>query len=417
MVEKRLLEIIDSREQEIITMVQELVRRPSLVGQEKAAQEYVAEKLNKLGFTVDMWEPDKEELKRHPAYQDLPEDYKNRPVVVGTLKGTGGGRSMILNGHIDIVPPGARNGWEYDPFCGELVDGKIYGRGSTDMKSGIVTFLAAVAALQEAGVRLKGDVIVESVVDEERGGNGTLACVLRGYRADGAIIGEPMPGMEIVTSNNGALWFRVKVKGKAAHGAYKVNGVNAVEKMIKVYQALMDLERRWLLRTKDPLYAHCQNPVPISVGRFQAGNWPSIVPEEAVIEGRIGYLPGDTSEQIKKELEEAVLSVTAEDDWLQENPPEVQWFGLSMDSAKIDPNHPLAQLAQQTMGEVLGYLPPFRGKVGGTDMRLLTAVGVPTIQIGPGLSPLAHAHNEYVPVKNVMDVTKGIALILYRWCG
>lgn len=243
------------------------------------------------GLKLDVWDPDIEQLRADPGFQDVADSYQGRPVVVGVLPGTGGGRSLILNGHIDVVATGPHDEWPHGgPWGGAVVDGHLYGRGASDMKSGLASYIEAIASLNEAGVRLKGDVIVQSVIDEEQGGNGTLAAVLRGYRADGALIGEPT-NMTLVTKNAGIRWVRITVSGKSAHGAYRHAGVNAIEKAMLLYQALMTYEAERVKDYSDPLFAHYQTPFPFSFGVFKAGNWPSVVPDEAVMEGRVGFLP------------------------------------------------------------------------------------------------------------------------------
>lgn len=415
--ERDVLQAVERRMPAIVSFLQSLVRVPSIVGQEAAAQQVIAARLRDLGFRLDVWEPDLAELRTHPEFQPIPDDYRNRPVVVGTWSGAGGGRSLILNGHIDVVSAEAEADWPHGgPWSGTVVDGRLYGRGSTDMKGGLVAFIEAVATLAEMGIRLRGDVIVQSVVDEERGGNGTLAAMLRGYRADGAVIGEPT-NMTLVTKNAGALWVRINVPGKAAHGAYKDFGINAIDKAILVYRALLDLEAERLGRFSDPLFAHYQHPFPFSFGVFRAGDWPSVIPDCVVMEGRVGFSPDEDHRDFRRELEARVAEVAASDPWLCEHPPVVEWFGLFMDSAGIAVDHPLVQTARAAMERVLGRAVELKGKAGGTDMRLLVNAGVPTLQIGPGLSAEAHTLGESVPVRNVIDVTKTVALMLVRWCG
>ena len=218
MLEAKIIDKVEEKQEKIIELLATLVKIPSLTGEERDAQEFVAGYLKNLGLKVDVWEPDIKELfDRYPdvaqypshwqhdlilPYQNLPSyvdlvksgkmdvlNYKNRPNVVGTWKGSGeGGRSLILNGHIDTVTIEPRDEWTHEPFGAEIEDGKMYGRGASDMKSGIVAAMVALECLIELGVNLRGDVIFESVVNEEHAGNGTLACVARGITADAAII-------------------------------------------------------------------------------------------------------------------------------------------------------------------------------------------------------------------------------------
>ena len=182
---------IRDHQTDAVELLQALVREPSTQGNETGVQQVVIRKLEDLGLSVDVWDPPYDELARHPYFVASRDTYAGSPNVVGVLKGTGGGRSLILNGHIDVVPAGDRSKWTDDPFSGAVKDGKVFGRGTTDMKGGNVSMLLAMEALIRSGIRLKGDVIFHSVIEEETGGVGTLATVLRGYRADAALIPEP----------------------------------------------------------------------------------------------------------------------------------------------------------------------------------------------------------------------------------
>jgi acetylornithine deacetylase len=415
--ESRVLNHIENHADKIVNFASQLIQIPSLTGSEGEIQKIIAHELQSLGFDLDVWEPDLELLKRHSEFQQIPDDYRGRPNVVGTLKGKGGGRSIILNGHVDVVPVEPVDKWLHGgPWGGQIVGERLFGRGSSDMKGGLACFIQAVKMLREMNIELRGDVIIESVVDEERGGNGTLAAVLRGYKADGAIIGEPT-NMDIITENAGALWVRITVIGKAAHGAYKYNGVNAIEKAMYIYNHLLDFEKERQERLKSALFAHYSYPFPLNIGSFHSGDWPSSVPDRAVMEGRVGFAPSEDHHEFRRELEEYVSRVAKGDPWLVDNPPKLEWFGLFMDSARIDPLHPLVLLSKQAMEEIAKHPVDLKGKAGGTDMRLLVNSGTPCIQIGPGQSSEAHTINESVVVKNIIDVTKTIALILLRFCA
>ncbi len=419
-IETQVLDVVDRRADQIVSFCQALLQTPTVVavdGEEAEGQKVVAARLRELGCRVDVWDPDVAELRRHPEFQDVAEDYDGRPVVVGVLPGTGGGRSIILNGHIDVVAAGPHEGWPHGgPWGGAIVDGHLYGRGASDMKSGLASYIEAIACLREARIRLRGDVVVQSVIDEEQGGNGTLAAVLRGYRADGALIGEPT-NMTLVTKNAGIRWVRIVVTGKSAHGAYPDAGVNAMDKAILLYQAIMSYETARVKDLSDPLFAHYERPFPFSFGVFRAGDWPSVVPDVAIFEGRVGFPPEVSGQQFQEEFESRVRDIAATDPWLKDHPPKVEWFGLRVNPAVTEEHHQLVTVTQGSMEDVLGRSVELKGKAGGTDMRLLVGAGIPTVQVGPGLSAQAHAVGESVPIQNIIDVTKTVALSLVRWCG
>ena len=179
-----------SHEQEQIEFLQQMIRIPSVTGNEGPIQEFMAKTLTEMGLAVDSFVPSLEELQKHPAYVAPAQPYEGRPDVVGTLKGAGGGRSLLFNGHIDVIPEGSLDNWQHDPWSADIADGKMYGRGTSDMKSGAAAMTMAIRAIQACGIRLKGDLIVEYVMDEELTGNGTLACVMKGYKADAGICCE-----------------------------------------------------------------------------------------------------------------------------------------------------------------------------------------------------------------------------------
>lgn len=228
-IQKRINQWIEDHREEGTNLLQKMVQAPSTQGNEAGAQAIVAQKLQEMGLQIDSWEPDGGELKKHSYFYSPRSEFSNSPNVVGIMKGTGGGRSIILNGHIDVVPDGDRDQWDDDPYSGAIKNGRMFGRGVTDMKGGNVSLILAMQALKENGIQLKGDVIFQSVIEEESGGAGTLAAVLRGYKADAALIPEPT-NMRIFPKQQGSMWFRIHVKGRSAHGGTRYEGVSAIEK-------------------------------------------------------------------------------------------------------------------------------------------------------------------------------------------
>jgi acetylornithine deacetylase len=205
--------------------------------------------------------------------------------------------------------------------------GKLFGRGASDMIGGFAALVMAVKCLIEEEIRLNGDVIIESVVDEERGGNGTLACILRGYKADAGIIGEPT-NLEVHIAHAGSTWFRIKIEGRAAHGGLRYEGVSAIEKAVQIHEALLKLEAQRSRSTSHPLFKAYPNPVPLNIGTIKAGVWPSTVLEECIMEGRIGYLPNERINSVRHQLEDCVKQTVKKDDWMRKHQPKVEWLGL-----------------------------------------------------------------------------------------
>jgi acetylornithine deacetylase len=398
-------------------LLQQMVRMASTQGNEKEVQLLVADQLRGLRMDVDMWEPDGEELAGHPYFCSPRSRFAGSPNVVGVRKGTGGGRSILLNGHVDVVPEGQRNQWAHDPYSGEVVDGKLYGRGSTDMKGGNTALLLALGAIQGLGLKLKGDVIFQSVVEEESGGAGTLAAILRGYRADAALIPEPT-NFRIFPKQQGSMWFRIEVKGRSAHGGTRYEGVSAIEKSIKVVQHILALEKERNARITDPLYASNPIPIPINLGVIQGGNWPSSVPDTVKLEGRMGVAPEEKLQDAKEEMLRWLEQLKDVDLWFAEHPPDLAWFGAQWVPGSVDPEHPLMQVLMEQFRAVKQVEPVIEASPWGTDGGLLTQLGdTPCIVFGPGITQVAHYPNEHIVLEDVFVAAEIIALTLIAWCG
>ncbi|RSK23926.1 peptidase [Bacillus sp. HMF5848] len=399
-----------------ITLLQRLVQANSTQGNEKPAQQIVIDTLQQLNLQIDVWEPDGATLKQHPYFASPRTDFTNSPNVVGIKKGTGGGRSLILNGHIDVVPAGDPEQWApHPPFSGQIIDGKLYGRGATDMKGGNVALLLALAALQETP--LKGDVIFQSVIEEESGGLGTLAAIHRGYKADAALIPEPT-NMKIFPKQQGSMWFRLHVKGRSAHGGTRYEGVSAIEKALLVVEHVKKLEEKRNASITDPLYSNIPIPVPINIGKITGGDWPSSVPDLVKLEGRIGVSPEETMDEAKQELETWIAELHKTDPWFTKNPVTLEWFGARWLPGAINLEHELINKLTTHFEHVTGRKPTIEASPWGTDGGLLTNVGAtPSVVFGPGVTENAHHPNEYIEIDKVFEAAEIIALTIIDWCG
>jgi acetylornithine deacetylase len=396
----------------------ELIAIPSLSGQETAAQEHVAVLMERCGLDIDVWELDFQELRRHPAY--CAEVERESGLGVVGLMGDAGaakGRSLILNGHVDVVPAGDQANWHFPPWQGTIADGRVYGRGAVDMKGGLCCALFAAKALRDAGVRTAGQLMIQSVIGEEDGGVGTLAAVLRGYRADGAVVVEPTE-LIVVPSHAGALNFRVTVPGLAAHGAMREEGVSAIENFVPVYAALMELERQRNQGPRDPLFAQYKLPYALCVGAVRGGNWPSTVAESLVFEGRYGVAVDEDIPSARAMLEDAIHAAAQADPWLRTHPPTVEWWGGQFAPASIPADHPLVQTVSGAFGDLTGVPARIAGMPYGADMRLLVNEGhTPTVIFGPGDVRNSHQPDEFVPVADLITTVQTLALTVLRFCG
>ena len=415
--EQRVLAAVEAEFEPTIARIQAAVQRPSITGQEGLVQDLMAEMLRAAGMTVDVWEPQHADFREYPEYIAEEPPFVGRPNVVGILKGAGGGRSIAINGHIDVVPVGDEGAWTYPPFSATRANGRIYGRGSTDMKGGLIAGIGAIRAIQAAGVRLKGDVMVQSVIGEESGGVGTLAVVLRGHIADGVLIAEPTQ-LNISPAGGGCLMFRITVHGRSAHAALRYEGESALEHWYPLHAALLALEAERNRTLYHPLYEHLPNKVPFNVGRLEAGNWPSSVPETLVAEGRFGVLPGEEMNDVRAGFERALAAAAQADPWLREHPPELEWYGAQFGTAEIAADHPLVRTLYDAFVDAAGREPGVEGVAWGSDMRFFTEIArVPAVLFGPGNVALAHYTDEFVPEEEIRQAMRVDALTILRWCG
>ena len=410
-------ETMDRLESELVERLQELIRIPSVTGNEHDVQQAVARQMNDLALDIDMWEPDPDALAPYAEHVGASESLAGRPNVVGTRRGRGGGRSMILNAHIDTVEAGDPAQWTVDPFLGTIRDGRVYGRGACDMKAGLVGELMALRALDELGISLNGDVFVESVISEEDGGAGALATILRGYTADAAIITEPT-NLSIIAAQGGSLVFRLTITGRSAHACVRDEGVSALEKFLPIHAAILAHERAHHESIDHPLYQRFGNRAPINIGTVHAGNWPSSVPESLVVEGRAGLVPGESLEETRAALVAAVEEAVATDPWFAEHPPRIEWFSGQFTAAETSTDDPLMHALQNAHADVTGQRAVIDAVTYGADMRHFVNIGgIPCLMYGAGDVARAHRPDEFVPVSEVKTVAKTLAVTLARWCG
>jgi acetylornithine deacetylase len=413
----------------LLALLRRLIAIPSADGRESPAQREVAAWLAGEGLETDVWPIDLPVLARHPQYSAEIEREEALGVVgwIGSPASSAGGRDLLLDGHIDVVPPGDEAGWTAPPWVAAVRDGCVYGRGAVDMKGGLCCALIAVKAVRDAGVRLRGRLSVASVVGEEDGGVGTLATLLRGHGGDGAVVTEPTR-LRVVPAQAGSLMFRLIVPGRAAHGCVREEGVSAVEKFLPLFTALRRLEAERCgdagaravpaVRPGAPLFARYRLPWPIEVGTVRAGDWASSVPGTLVAEGRYGVAVGEEPAAARRVFEEAVARAAAADAWLSDHAPVVEWWGGRFDPAETSPADAIVVTAVEAAADVTGRTPQVEGVTYGSDLRLLVNVGgIPTVLFGPGDVRAAHTADEHVPIADLRAATETLVLTAIRFCG
>jgi acetylornithine deacetylase len=405
---------VRSLEDELVGLASDLVKEPSVTGNEDAAQRMLSERLRDWGLEVDLWriEPG---ITEHTAFCDdgLPVTRLNLVARWGE-----GPReetaALVLNGHIDVVPEGERTRWSSHPYSGAVRDDVLFGRGSCDMKGGLAAAAIAVRAAMKLGLTPRRPVLLQSVVGEETGGLGTLAAILRGYRADAAIITEPT-SLDLCPVQAGALSFRLHVPGKAAHGAMRESGVSAVEKFVPVFAALAKLEAERHRDFRHPVYPEGTLVAPLSVGRVSAGSWPSTVPEELVAEGRFGIFPGEDCATAREAFEASLRSSTGSDPWLADNPVAVEWFEGQFESGETPLDAPILRELSDAHVTMLSREPRTHGVSYGSDLRLFTRYAhMPAVLYGPGDVRLAHSANESVPIDELFQATEVLTSLIAR---
>ncbi|MEW2397371.1 ArgE/DapE family deacylase [Streptomyces sp. NPDC046862] len=396
----------------------ELIAIPSVTGSpaESELQHHLAGRLERLGLDVDLWSMDLPELLAHPDFPGSEAPREEAWGLVGTTRDGGDGPTLILQGHVDVVPPGDVERWEGDPFVPRVTGDTVHGRGACDMKAGLTAHLAALAAIRASGVRLRGRVAVHFVVGEEDGGLGAFGTLRRGHTGDACVIAEPTAGT-LVTANAGALTFRLDVPGRSAHASSRDEGVSAVDAYLPVHRALAELETA-RNTDPDPLMAEYPIPYALSVGTLRSGDWASSVPDLLVAEGRLGVRLDEEPAAARAALERCVAETCAADPWLREHPVTVTWPGGQFAPGRLPAGHPLRDTVREAHAAANGGVRVReRGAPYGSDLRHYTAAGIPTLQYGPGDIRHGHSTRERVDVREVVDVARTLVLTALRTVG
>jgi acetylornithine deacetylase len=411
----RILAAVEERREELIAQVQALVRIQSETGQEGGAQAFMAGLLHHLDFEVEEVVTDRALVQDHPEFVPNPWPYDGRPNVIGRIRGEGGGRSLILNGHTDVVSPAPLEAWTVDPWGAEIQEGRLYGRGAWDMKSGLLAAVYAARALQDAGIRLQGDLAIHAVIEEEAGGGGgTLALLAAGHRADGMICVEPH--WAAVVAHPGILSARIRVQGRSAHAGRAHTGVNAIQKLNRICEALFALDADRARRCQYPLFQErWGRSCHLNIGTYRAGDWASTVPGSAEIELRLSFVPGESMAAVKAEVEAAVHGACAGDPWLAEHPPQIEWWGWRAQPWVQDAGDPLVAHLQAAAAGV-GRPAPVEGKTAGLDCRFAAYFGMAALSFGPTGANI-HGADEWVSVASIVETCKVLALTAATYCG
>ena len=425
----KISEVVDCLSEELLSLTVSLIQIPSVnpcldtvkyeetVGGETKVNQFLKTVMENMGLETDLWEAE-----------------KGRANLVGICKGSGGGRSLLFNGHVDTVATGPEEAWTVaGPFSGAVINGKMYGRGASDMKGGNASAIMALKALRLAGFRPKGDVFLEMVSGEEMMNTeiGTGSAIARGYRADAAVVMEATGApyrLAIVSTTPGALILTVTVKGKAAHtllrheivragGAGDKVAVSAVEKAMIIFNGLLKLEEEWGQTKAHPAFCNpgCFTLCPTTFAGGMEGL--AFIPDRCDINYVIWHSPTDTASQVKEEITNQINRYAQTDTWLRENPPELNWHDSGWPPYDLPVNSPICISAQTVYHELFQKTVEPTGFMGVVDASFLNAAGIPAITMGPGTTHNAHTINEHIEVQELIDAAKLYALLIAEWCG
>lgn len=376
--------------EELLRFLAETVRAPSVTGEEGVVAPLYADWMRREGLDVEVDEVE-----------------PGRANVYGTW---GSGRArLVLNGHVDVVPPG--EGWSRDPFGGERADGRLWGRGAADMKAGLAAALFAVRALR--GAELGCTVEIQCVVAEETGGAGTRHALATRPRPDAAIVMEPTEGVPACAAG-GVVHFSIAVPGRAAHTSVPWAGVSAYEKAGLVVRALDELERRRQDELAHPLLDGLPRKAPLALGTVHAGDWFGIVPDRAVLTGRLGLLPDEPPETVRELIERQLARAAAADDWLRDHPPEIAWLHAGLSGRETPASEPVLRALRAARREVAGS-EAMRAVTYGSDASHFAAAGVPVALCGPGRIEDAHVADEHVAERDVIEAAETLALAVQEY--
>ena len=416
--EKDILAAVDAGKDDLVSLAQALVGFPSLLGDEGPAQDFMEGLFRGMGLKVDRFEVADEELSKVPGYSPAVGHWYNHDNVVAThTPRSQSGNSLILNGHIDVVPVGAEELWSTPPFVPTIREGRLYGRGSGDMKAGIAAYVSAFRALTSLGLQPAAPVFLQSVVEEECTGNGALACLHRGYGADAAVIPEPFQET-IMSAQVGVMWLQIEVVGKPAHVLNDAQGINAIEAAFALWNGLKTLADEWNRpENRHPVFADQDTPIKFNLGKVRGGEWASSLATRCVMDIRCGFYPGVNAANARESIEKRLNETAASEARLAGVEWRIHYTGFQSEGCVVDTDHPVVTVLAESHQAVAGKRPEFFVSAATTDVRTFQLYGsIPATCYGPEARNI-HGIDESVSIKSMNRVSAVLALFIARWCG
>jgi acetylornithine deacetylase len=412
---ERLREAIDRNFEDQVAFLARMVQFPSLRGKEEPIQQWLAKQFAGRGYKVDLFSLADVDLANHPKAAPMdgipPEGSKQ---VVATYDLQGNGRSLILQGHVDVVPEGPAELWSAPPYAATIKDGWMMGRGAQDMKAGVSAMIFALDAIRAAGFAPDGRIHLQTVTEEESTGNGALSTMIRGYRADACLIPEPTANT-LSRAQVGAIWFRLRARGMPVHVAYSETGTSAILSAMHLVRAFQDYTKALNAKAiENAWFGEVKNPIKFNVGIIRGGDWASSTPAWCDVDCRIGLLPGETPEQAMRGIEQCLTEARRADEFLRDNPVELVWSGFQADPSMCEPGSEAEAVLAAAHQSVFGKSMEDRLSTAVNDTRYYE--GMPALCYGPsGIGP--HAFDERVELESVRKTTLAIALFVAEWCG
>lgn len=397
----------------------DLIRFRSIRGEEAQLQDWMAGQLAERGYEVDRYTLDQVHMENLPGYSPVMDtDYGQAVQVIGTRQAVNPtGRSLILQGHVDVVPPGPLELWSTPPFEPAIHDGWMHGRGAGDMKQGVSAMIFAMDAIHAAGFEPAGHVFVQSVTEEECTGNGALSTLARGYRADAVLIPEPT-ACTITRAHVGVMWFRLRVRGVPVHVARAQAGTNAIMSAFQLIQALQAYTAGLNEAAKsDPWFGGIPDPIKFNPGIIHGGDWASSTPAWCEVDCRIGLMPGSSLEDARAGVLRCVTDAARADGFMANNPPEVTWNGFQADGYVLEPGTEAERVLAGVHQQVFGTPMEERRSTAVNDTRSYGLYHhMPSLCYGP-LGENHHGFDERGHIETLRQTTLAIAAFVAEWCG
>lgn len=395
-----------------------LIRFPSQRGAEHAVQDFLFREMRKRGLAMDRFDMDHDAISRHPGGGPISPEHSNAPIVVGIHRPRDEvGRSLILQGHVDVVPAGPADMWTHPPYEPAIVGDWLHGRGGADMKAGHAASFAALDALTRIGLQPAATVYLQSVVEEESTGNGALMTHLRGYTADAVLIPEPEEE-KLVRANAGVLWFEIEVRGQPVHVREMGQGANAIDAAYRVIADLRRLEAEVNARRKGvEHFANEAHPINLNIGKIEGGDWGSSVPCWCKVQCRFALYPGTSAKEAAREVEAWVTAFARSDRYLANNPPRVTFNGFMAEGYVLEPGSEAEAVLGRAHMEATGQKLQTFMTPAYLDTRVYALYDrIPALCYGP-ISKNIHGFDEVVSISSLKRVTTAMALFVAEWCG